>query len=171
MGCKIHPNFFTISCHNPLAIGKACRLLDGPERSPLLVKRCCWLRSRYSRPANRCFPPGTKVHLCLRPSAAWFVGAWAYANEQPLRTILRLSLDPSTGVRRPGHRREWIADVLALARSYIDPETYSKLSRALTPHARHRPYRRYERHCRCLSPTGTGCSGMECQDTCRGSPQ
>jgi hypothetical protein len=60
------------------------------------------------------------------------VGAWAYANEQPLRTILRLSLDPSTGVRRPGHRREWIADVLALARSYIDPETYSKLSRALT---------------------------------------
>ena len=72
------------------------------------------------------------MHLCLRPSAAWFVGAWAYANEQPLRTILRLSLDPSTGVRRPGHRREWIADVLALARSYIDPETYSKLSRALT---------------------------------------
>src|SRR3954447_6585663 len=29
------------------------------------------------------------------------VGVWAYANEKPLRTLLRLSLDPSTGVRRP----------------------------------------------------------------------
>ena len=60
------------------------------------------------------------------------VGTWAYANEQPLRTILRLSLDPSTGVRRPGHRIEWIADALAPVRNKIDPETYSKLSKALT---------------------------------------
>ena len=60
------------------------------------------------------------------------VGAWTYSNELPLRTILRLSLDPSTGVRRPGHRIEWIADALAPARNNIDPETYSKLSRALT---------------------------------------
>jgi AcrR family transcriptional regulator len=60
------------------------------------------------------------------------VGAWAYANEQPLRTILRLSLDPSSGVRRPGHRREWIAEALAPARNHIDSETYSKLSKALT---------------------------------------
>jgi AcrR family transcriptional regulator len=60
------------------------------------------------------------------------VGAWAYANEQPLRTILRLSLDPSTGVRRPGHRIEWIADALAPVRNKIGVETYNKLSKALT---------------------------------------
>ncbi|HYL36040.1 MAG TPA: TetR/AcrR family transcriptional regulator [Bryobacteraceae bacterium] len=60
------------------------------------------------------------------------VGTWAYANEQPLRTLLRLSLDPSTGVRRPGHRVEWIADTLAPARDKIDSKTFSKLSRALT---------------------------------------
>ena len=60
------------------------------------------------------------------------VGAWAYDNEQPLRTLLRLSLDPATGVRRPGHRREWIAEALALVRSRIDPDTYHKLTRALT---------------------------------------
>jgi AcrR family transcriptional regulator len=60
------------------------------------------------------------------------VGAWAYANEQPLRTLLRLSLDTSTGVRRPGHRREWIADALAPAREQLDAESYDKLSRALT---------------------------------------
>lgn len=60
------------------------------------------------------------------------VGAWAYANEQPLRTILRLSLDPSTGVRRPGHRIEWIADALAPVQDKIRPETYNKLSKALT---------------------------------------
>jgi AcrR family transcriptional regulator len=60
------------------------------------------------------------------------VGTWAYANEQPLRTVLRLSLDPSTGVRRPGHRIEWIADALAPIRNQIDPETYGKLSKALT---------------------------------------
>lgn len=60
------------------------------------------------------------------------VGTWTYANEQSLRTLLRLSLDPATGVRRPGHRREWIADVLAPARDGIDAATYRKLSNALT---------------------------------------
>jgi len=60
------------------------------------------------------------------------VGVWAFANEQPLRTILRLSLDPATGVRRPGHRVEWIADVLAPVRNQIDAETYNRVSKALT---------------------------------------
>ena len=59
------------------------------------------------------------------------VADWTYKNEQPLRTLLRLSLDPSTGVRRPGHRVEWIADALAPARNKIDAETYVKLSKAL----------------------------------------
>src|SRR5215468_9659939 len=55
-------------------------------------------------PAAQSAPvPEAVGHLVRR------VGTWAYANEQPLRTILRLSLDPSTGVRRPGHRVEWIA--------------------------------------------------------------
>ena len=60
------------------------------------------------------------------------VGTWAYANEQPLRTLLRLSLDPASGVERPGHRRDWIADALAPARKSIDSRTYNKLSKALT---------------------------------------
>ena len=60
------------------------------------------------------------------------VAAWSFDNEQPLRTILRLSLDPATGVRRPGHRVEWIADVLAPVRDVMAPETYGRLSKALT---------------------------------------
>ncbi len=60
------------------------------------------------------------------------VGAWTYANEQPLRTLLRLSLDPATGVHRPGHRTGWIADALAPARNEIDGRTYKRLSSALT---------------------------------------
>jgi len=60
------------------------------------------------------------------------VATWAYENEQPLRTLLRLSLHPSTGVRRPGHRTEWLAEALAPVQSKIDPETFSRLSKALT---------------------------------------
>ncbi len=59
------------------------------------------------------------------------VGNWTYANEQPLRTILRLSLDPATGVRRPGHRVEWIGDALAPAKGRMDAATYNRLSNAL----------------------------------------
>jgi AcrR family transcriptional regulator len=57
---------------------------------------------------------------------------WAYANEQPLRTLLRLSLDPSAGVRRPGHRREWIPQLLAPARERLSGDAYRRLSTALT---------------------------------------
>jgi AcrR family transcriptional regulator len=60
------------------------------------------------------------------------VGGWAYSNEPALRTLLRLSLDPSTGVRRPGHRREWIAEALAPVRKEIEPATYNRLTKALT---------------------------------------
>jgi AcrR family transcriptional regulator len=60
------------------------------------------------------------------------VGAWTLAHELPLRTLLRLSLDPSTRVRRPGHRVEWIERALAPARNNMDPETYEKLAKALT---------------------------------------
>jgi AcrR family transcriptional regulator len=60
------------------------------------------------------------------------VADWAYANEQPLRTLLRLSLDPATGVRRPGHRREWIPQLLEPIRDQLSDETYRRLSTALT---------------------------------------
>ena len=60
------------------------------------------------------------------------VGSWTYAHEQPLRMLLRLSLDPGAGVRRPGHRREWIAGVLGPVRGRMDGDTYNRVSRALT---------------------------------------
>ncbi len=60
------------------------------------------------------------------------VGEWTYDHEQPLRTLLRLSLDPASGVRRPGHRIEWIATALAPARDKMDPAAYEILGRALT---------------------------------------
>jgi len=60
------------------------------------------------------------------------VGIWAYENETALRTLLRLSLDPQTGVRRPGHRRDWISDALAPVRKRLKPELYNNLARSLT---------------------------------------
>ncbi len=60
------------------------------------------------------------------------VAEWAYDNEQPLRTLLRLSLDPASGVTRPGHRVGWIPDALAPVRDRIDPETYGRLAASLT---------------------------------------
>jgi AcrR family transcriptional regulator len=60
------------------------------------------------------------------------VARWSYDNETALRTLLRLSLDPSSGVRRPGHRVDWIADVLAPARDQLDDESYARLSASLT---------------------------------------
>jgi AcrR family transcriptional regulator len=60
------------------------------------------------------------------------VAEWVYDNEVTLRALLRLSLDPATGVRRPGHRTGWIADVLEPIRDRLPAETYERLSRALT---------------------------------------
>jgi AcrR family transcriptional regulator len=72
-------------------------------------------------------PPADAVARLVRR-----VGEWAYSNEQPLRTLLRLSLDPSTGISRPGHRTGWIADALAPVRDQIDLDTYDKLTTSLT---------------------------------------
>jgi AcrR family transcriptional regulator len=60
------------------------------------------------------------------------VAEWAYENEQPLRNLLRISLDPDSGVTRPGHRVGWIADTLAPVREKLDPATYEKLAASLT---------------------------------------
>jgi AcrR family transcriptional regulator len=82
------------------------------------------------------FPTGEETAALSPPDAVGRlvrgVAEWAYENERPLRTLLRLSLDPSTGVRRPGHRVGWIADALAPVRAEIDPATCDKLSAALT---------------------------------------
>jgi AcrR family transcriptional regulator len=60
------------------------------------------------------------------------VGEWTYESEAPLRTLMRLSLDPEAGVRRPGHRVGWIADALAPVREQLPDETYERLSTSLT---------------------------------------
>ena len=52
----------------------------------------------------------------------------AYQNEQPLRTLLRISLDSDSGVTRPGHRVGWIAEVLTPVREKIDPASYERLA-------------------------------------------
>jgi len=80
----------------------------------------------FSAARENCSPPEAMARLVRR------VGAWAYKNEQALRTLLRLSLDPATDVRRPGHRVEWIAEALAPVRDRMDDATYSKVTKALT---------------------------------------
>lgn len=70
--------------------------------------------------------PEAVAHLVRR------IGMWTYENAEPLRMLLRLSLDPATGVRRPGHRLEWIGDTLSPLRKNVDPNTYAKLANALT---------------------------------------
>src|ERR1700687_316277 len=60
------------------------------------------------------------------------VSHWALQNETALRTLLRLSLDPETGVRRPGHRIRWIAEALKPLQGRVDGATLDRLSSALT---------------------------------------
>jgi AcrR family transcriptional regulator len=60
------------------------------------------------------------------------VAEWAFENETALRTLLRHSLDPATGIRRPGHRTEWIEDVLVPVREQLPAQTYARLATALT---------------------------------------
>ena len=60
------------------------------------------------------------------------VAQWAVANEPALRTVLRLSLDPQTGVERPGHRVAWIAEILKPLEGTVDGASLARLSAALT---------------------------------------
>jgi AcrR family transcriptional regulator len=60
------------------------------------------------------------------------VSEWAFQNEAALRTLLRLSLDPETGVRRPGHRMRWIAEALQPLQGKVDGPALDRLSSALT---------------------------------------
>jgi hypothetical protein len=60
------------------------------------------------------------------------VAEWAFQNEPALRTWLRLSLDPETGVRRPGHRIKWIAEALKPLQGKVDAKALERLAGALT---------------------------------------
>jgi hypothetical protein len=46
--------------------------------------------------------------------------------------MLRLSLDPETGVRRPGHRIRWIAEAVQPLQGKVDAAALERLSSALT---------------------------------------
>lgn len=60
------------------------------------------------------------------------VAEWAMRHEGGLRAALRVSLDPDSGFRRPGHRREWIAQVLAPIEGRAAPAEVERLAAALT---------------------------------------
>ena len=60
------------------------------------------------------------------------VGEWAYASEPAQRILMRVSLDPSSGVRRPADRVEWIEEALAPVRADLDTPVYERLAAALT---------------------------------------
>ena len=60
------------------------------------------------------------------------VAEWAFENEPALRTMLRLSLDPETGVRRPGNRIRWIAEALQQLQGKVDAIALERISNALT---------------------------------------
>lgn len=60
------------------------------------------------------------------------VAQWAVDNEPALRTLLRLSLDPQTGVERPGHRVAWIAEILKPLEGTVDRASLGRLAAALT---------------------------------------
>jgi AcrR family transcriptional regulator len=60
------------------------------------------------------------------------VSEWAIQNEAALRTMVRLSLDPKTQVRRPGYRIQWIAEALQPLEGKIERKTLENLASALT---------------------------------------
>jgi AcrR family transcriptional regulator len=60
------------------------------------------------------------------------VSEWAIENETALRTLLRLSLDPETQIRRPGYRIQWIAEALQPLEGKVERRTLDNLANALT---------------------------------------
>jgi AcrR family transcriptional regulator len=59
------------------------------------------------------------------------VAEYGFDNEQLLRTALRHSLDPDLDYKRPGHRRRWIADLLAPLQESTDERILRRLASAL----------------------------------------
>lgn len=59
------------------------------------------------------------------------VGEYSFGNQQLLRTVLRLSLDPKLDYERPGHRQRWITDLVAPLQGTADQRTLRRLAGAL----------------------------------------
>ena len=71
--------------------------------------------------------PAESVAAAVRMGAEWTLG-----REARLRMILRASLDASGDTKRPARRRKYIADLLAPLKDELPPDTYDKLTAALT---------------------------------------
>lgn len=57
---------------------------------------------------------------------------WAFDHEPGLRHLLWASLLPDRPTPRPGHRRQWIRELLEPVRDQLDPVDHQRLSAALT---------------------------------------
>jgi AcrR family transcriptional regulator len=77
--------------------------------------------------AERIDDPAARVAEAVRAGADWTL-----EREARLRMILRASLDPASDAKRPARRRRYIADLLASVRDDLPPETYDRLTGALT---------------------------------------
>jgi AcrR family transcriptional regulator len=71
--------------------------------------------------------PAQRVAQAVRSGAEWTL-----EREARLRMILRASLDPAGGKKRPARRRRYIADVLASVEDELPEEAYERLTGALT---------------------------------------
>jgi len=71
--------------------------------------------------------PRERLAEAVRRGAAWTLG-----RETRLRAVLRTSLDPEQGVRRPARRRSYIAELLADVRTQVAPDEYERLAGSVT---------------------------------------
>jgi AcrR family transcriptional regulator len=71
--------------------------------------------------------PGERLAEAVRTGAEWALG-----REARLRMILRASLDPTAANERPARRRAYIAALLGSVEDSLPPETYRRLTGALT---------------------------------------
>ena len=70
--------------------------------------------------------PAERVAQAVKTGAEWTL-----EREPRLRMILRASLDPAGGTKRPARRKRYIAELLASVRDELPKETYDKLAGAL----------------------------------------
>jgi AcrR family transcriptional regulator len=71
--------------------------------------------------------PAERIAEAVRRGAEWTLG-----REARLRAILRVSLDPAAGTKRPARRRGYIKELLDPIRGELSPQTYERLTGSLT---------------------------------------
>lgn len=71
--------------------------------------------------------PAERVAEAVRRGAAVTL-----AGEARLRAVLRVSLDPASGTRRPARRRLYLAQLLASVQGELSADAYERLTGALT---------------------------------------